>query len=117
MAQLPEPRAELDDHARTALARVIAGGELAPRALGRATSWPAPPPPCAGGRLPAAVRERAHQAVVARLDGARIQGGGQLAALVDAWLDELEPLLAALDPARLDPRFVAGVLVETGARA
>lgn len=116
MAQLPEPRPELDDHARTALARVIAGGELAPRALGR-DELAGARAALADGRLPAAVRERAHQAVVARLDGARIQGGGQLAALVDAWLDELEPLLAALDPARLDPRFVAGVLVETGARA
>jgi hypothetical protein len=118
MNQLPEPRPDLDDHVRTALARVVGGGELASRALTHDELRDARAA-LAAGRIPPATRAGAHTAVLARLDGARIHaGGGALQGVVDDWLDELEALLRDLDPARLDARFIAGVLVETsGARA
>lgn len=118
MAQLPEPRPDLDDHARTALVRVIAGGALEPRALSQDELREARAV-LEHGQLPAAARTAAQTAVIGRLDGARIQaGGGPLLDLVDGWLIELEAILRAIDPARIDPRFVGGILVDTaGARA
>ena len=115
LRSVPEPRPELDDHARTAIARVIAGGELAAHALGH-DELRAARAQLERGRLPATARDRAQRAGLERLTGARIQaGGGQLRELVDEWLGTLEELLDALDPARIDARFITGVLVETGA--
>ncbi len=118
MSQLPEPRPDLDDHARTAVARVIAGGELTPRALSH-DELVAVRGTLDHGRLPAAARARAQSAVMGRLDGARIQAGGtQLLDLIDGWLTEVEAIARAIEPAKIDARFVGGVLVETvGARA
>lgn len=118
MAQLPEPRPDLDDHARTALVRVIAGGPMEPRALSH-DELRAARGVLAHGTLPAAARGAARDAVLARLDGARIQaGGGPLLELIDGWVTELEAILRALDTARIDARFVGGILVDTaGARA
>ena len=60
MQQVPEPRPHLDDHARTAMVRVLAGGELAARAvtvaeLGQAAAT------LVHGALPVAARARAHR--------------------------------------------------------
>lgn len=111
MAELPEPRPHLDDHVRTAIVRVLAGGELASRALAvdelaraRAT--------LVRGVLPPAARARAEAQVLGLLDADQVAtAGAHLRALLDGWLTELTETLAALDPLDIDPRFVAGVLV------
>jgi hypothetical protein len=91
MAQAPEPRPELDDHVRTALARRLAGGEL--------DAAPLEPPelerlrqgPLAGGRLPHADRAAALRALVELAARNRIAVAGEvLARLVATWLDEIE---------------------------
>ncbi|HEU5054891.1 MAG TPA: DUF6178 family protein, partial [Kofleriaceae bacterium] len=91
MAQAPEPRPELDDHVRTALARHLAGGEL--------DAAPLEPPelerlrqgPLAGGRLSHADRAAALRALVELAARSRIAVGGEvLAGLVATWLDEIE---------------------------
>ncbi len=118
MGQLPEPRPELDDHVRTAMLRCLAGGPLDARALSH-DELQAARALLDHGRLPAAARVRAQSAVLGHLDGARIQaGGGPLLDLIDRWLGELEDTLRTLDPARIDPRYIGGVLVElSGSRS
>ncbi|MEZ4404782.1 MAG: DUF6178 family protein [Kofleriaceae bacterium] len=113
MATLPEPRPALDDHARTALTRWLATGDLAPRALALDQLT------AARARLAAGVDAAAAVAVVRASLG---DDGGlpaRLTALVERWLGELAATLGDLDltPARFDPRFVEGLLVEVGARA
>jgi hypothetical protein len=112
MGQAPEPRPDLDDHIRTALARVAAGGELRGDALSQA-ELRALRAKFVAGKLPAEVREHAHRAVRLRLDAAQLQAGGPiLAGLVDGWLADLERILGTVKDAEIDPRFVEGVLVE-----
>jgi hypothetical protein len=114
MKNVPEPRPELDDHVRTAMARVVGGGELASNALAHDEVRVARAM-LERGVFPEKVRTRVHKAVLARLDGARIQAGGdQLRDLVEGWLGDLEETLGALDATRIDARYVAGLLVETG---
>ena len=114
MRAVPEPRPDLDDHVRTALTRVLAGGELASHALSHDELRAARAALDHGQPVPPA-RERAQRAVFGRLDGARIHvSGGQLRELVDAWLDEAASTIRDLDPARFDARFIEGLLVETG---
>jgi hypothetical protein len=112
MGQAPEPRPEFDDHLRTALARVAAGGELRGDALSQA-ELRALRATFVAGKLPADVRDRAHRAIRARLDAAQLQAGGPIVArLVDGWLADLERILGTVKDAEIDPRFVEGVLVE-----
>ena len=91
MADAPEPRPELDDHVRTALARRLAGGELdaaplEPHELERLAAGP-----LAGGRLASADRAAALRAVVELAAKNRIAVAGEvLAPLVATWLDEIE---------------------------
>jgi hypothetical protein len=88
MAQAPEPRPELDDHVRTALARRLAGGELdaaplEPDELDRL--------PLEGGRLTLADRAAALRALVELAARNRIAVAGEvLTRLVAAWLDDIE---------------------------
>jgi hypothetical protein len=118
MGQLPEPRPELDDHARTAIVRCLAGGALDSRAVSH-DELRAARALLDHGHLPASARARAQSAVLGHLDGARIQaGGGPLLDLIDRWLGEVEETLRTLDAARVDARFIDGVLVEiAGARS
>jgi hypothetical protein len=111
MSTLPEPRPALDDHARTAIARAAAGGELSGAALTqaelerfRATIH--------GDTVDEAARLRAQAQVAALLAKAGLPSQGVAAALVDAWLGELAVLLGAIE-GPVDPRFVDGVLVST----
>ncbi|MBV8757706.1 MAG: hypothetical protein JO257_10535 [Deltaproteobacteria bacterium] len=115
MGQAPEPRPDLDDHIRTAVARVIAGGDVAGLrgdALTQAelralrTHFTA-------GKLADADARRVLTAIRARLDAAQLPASGPiLARLVDGWLADLERILGTVKDAEIDPRFVEGVLVE-----
>ena len=91
MAQAPEPRPELDDHVRTALARRLAGGEL--------DAAPLEPPELerlqqgalASGRLSHADRAAALRSLVELAARNRIAVAGEvLTRLVASWLDEIE---------------------------
>jgi hypothetical protein len=116
MGQLPEPRPELDDHIRTALARVLATGkpELGGDALSQAelvqlrkTAFDS------AGKLTDLARRAAHAAINARLGAAQLAASGVvLSRLVDSWLDDLERILGGIKDTEIDPRFVEGVIVE-----
>jgi hypothetical protein len=91
MAQAPEPRPELDDHVRTALARHLAGGELdaaplEPHELERLRTGA-----LERGSLSHADRASALRALAELAARNRIAVGGELMArLVAGWLDEIE---------------------------
>jgi hypothetical protein len=114
MGQAPEPRPELDDHIRTALARAIAEGDgaaLRGAALSQA-ELVALRARFVGGKLAADARAIGLAAIRARLGSAQLAASGPLVArLVDGWLDDLERILGTIVGA-VDPRFVEGVLVE-----
>jgi hypothetical protein len=112
MGLAPEPRPELDDYLRTAVARVVAGGELESTALSQADLTRLRDG-LAGGKLSATSRQLGHSAIAARLGAAQLAASGViLAKLVDGWLDDLERILGGILDAEVDPRFVEGVLVE-----
>ncbi len=113
MNEVPEPRPGLDDHVRTAMVRVLAGGPLEPRAVTE-DELRAAAKVLERGALPGSARARAQSAVMGQLDAGRLEAGGtQLLALIDGWLADVEQVLASLEPDRIDPRFVEGVLVTT----
>ncbi len=91
MAQAPEPRPELDDHVRTALARHLAGGRLdaaplEPDELDRLRAGA-----LASGTLSHADRASALRALATLAAESRIAVGGELMArLAATWLDEIE---------------------------
>jgi len=112
MGLAPEPRPELDDHLRTAIARAAIGKPLSSAALSQAELSE-----LRGGfedgKLTAAARQRAHTAIAARLGAAQLAASGViLAKLVDGWLAALDRILGAISDTEIDPRFVEGVLVE-----
>ena len=113
MSQAPEPRASLDDHVRTARARAVIGGELRGDALSQAELTDLRVHGFAGAKLTEAARAAGHVAIRSRLDVAQL-GASQavLVRVVDGWLDDLERILGNVSDARVDPRFVEGVLVE-----
>ena len=112
MGQAPEPRPELDDHIRTALARSVTGNALRGEALTQRELVELRKRFVAG-KLPADVRRAGHEAIAARLGAAQLAASGPvLARLVDSWLDDLERILGTIKDAEVDPRFVEGVLVE-----
>ncbi|HUQ03811.1 MAG TPA: DUF6178 family protein [Kofleriaceae bacterium] len=114
MRNVPEPRPELDDHARTAIARAVGGGELSAQALAHDEVRVAKAL-LERGVFPEKVRTRAQRAILARLDDARIHAAGdQLRDLVEGWLGDVEETLSALEATRIDARYVTGILVETG---
>jgi hypothetical protein len=101
---LPEPRPELDDYIRTALAHALAGRPPQAAPLRRFEL------PTDFGSEP---RASAKAALIAALDRAGVTAGREhLPALIAAWLDDLEQLCGGLDPAQAaDSRFLAGVLL------
>jgi hypothetical protein len=113
MSQAPEPRPQLDDHVRTALARAVIGGELRGEALSQVELTALKQQGFTGGKLTAAARDAGHAAIRARLGAAQLEASGPvLVRLVDRWLTELETTLGAIKDPEVDPRFVDGVLVE-----
>jgi hypothetical protein len=114
MGQAPEPRPELDDHIRTALARAVLepGGELRGEALTQAELQALRRDAFVGATLTEDARRRGVAAIKTRLGAAQLSASGPLLArLVDAWLDDLERILGGV-VGEVDPRFVEGVLVE-----
>jgi hypothetical protein len=115
MAQVPEPRPELDDHARTALARLLGGGELdaaplSPAELAAALRRFGP-----GGRLDEEARAAALRALGELAAGHRIaMPPALLMRLAEGWLERLEQELGGFagDAARkpIDPAMVGGVI-------
>jgi hypothetical protein len=113
MGQAPEPRPELDDHIRTALARAVVTGELRGEALSQAELVELQRDGFTNGKLLDDARRRGFDAIKTRLGAAQLQASGQLLAkLVDGWLDDLERILGGVKQGDVDPRFVEGVLVE-----
>nr|MBA3455463.1 hypothetical protein [Deltaproteobacteria bacterium] len=111
--QAPEPRPNLDDHIRTALARAVAGGELRGEALSQAELTRMRDQGMKDGRLTPAARAAALDAIRSRLGEAQLSvTGAMVGKLVDGWLADLEQILGAVKDEEIDPRFVEGVLVE-----
>jgi hypothetical protein len=104
----PEPRPELDDYARTALAQFAGGGELDAAALTTADLERFIEAGKAGDeRLEAAVA-----AVSDRLGAENIAIDRDVVAdLIRDWFRELADELGDLDPTVVDPRFVAKVIL------
>jgi hypothetical protein len=122
MGQLPEPRPELDDHIRTALARaVMLPAEPSPRGAsgpfrGEALTQSelgALRAQFADGKLTAQARDRGHAAVRARVGAAQLAAAETVVSrLVDTWLDDLDRVIGAVKDPEIDPRFVEGLIVE-----
>jgi hypothetical protein len=111
MAQAPEPRPALDDHARTALVHAMLGEPARGDALDdaalrrfRATCF-------AGESLSDEAQERALAALTRRLDDSGLTAAREpLPALVAGWLGDLERGFAPLSAENIDGRFVEGVV-------
>ena len=116
IAQTPEPRPELDDHIRTALCRVLAGGEMSPAPLDPDELARVRRGPLAGGRLGEEDRARAARALLELAAGNRIAVPAELLAqLAAGWLDRIEQELGGGAPDRpVDPRGVGGVITCAG---
>jgi hypothetical protein len=113
MGQLPEPRAALDDHVRTALVRAMTGGELSSAALSQAelAAWRAAA--LAGGAITALARAAARTAVRDRLASVGVKLAEEpQKVLVEGWLADIEQTLGGVTEAEIDPRFVEGILVQ-----
>lgn len=113
LAELPEPRPELDDYVRTALVRGLAGGDVDPAPLTTAELDSLRGSAFDDNRLSAAARERAANALAALLAAAGVEAGlDHLPALLDQWFTEIERLFAFLPVGEaVDPRFVEGVIL------
>ncbi|MCE9578946.1 MAG: DUF6178 family protein [Deltaproteobacteria bacterium] len=108
MAERPEPRPALDDHARTAIARVAIGGELSARAL-TTPELEQLRQSFVDGRVPAEARVRIH-GVITEWATRRGMAGMGPTTLVDGWLADLEATLGGIR-GPIDPRFVDGIVV------
>lgn len=112
LSQQPEPRPGLDDFARTALARSLAGGgleagPLRPEELEQLRAAA----PFSNERQAAAVEQLRAQVV-----GAGVTSGEVLLSrLAHSWVLEIEEQFAAIPRgAEIDPRFIGGIIVQTG---
>lgn len=112
MGQAPEPRPEIDDHARTALVRLLAGGELDAAPLGPAELEAMVARLSAEGRLDAGERARAVRAVAELAAQHRIGLAAPiLARLVASWLDRIEEELGGFaGRSPIDASHVGGVI-------
>jgi hypothetical protein len=113
MSLAPEPRPALDDYIRTALARVVVGGELRGEALSEAELTALREGGLEDGHLHAKARAAGQLAIRRRLGAAQLSASSAiLGKLVDGWLDDLEGIIGPVTDVAIDPRFVEGVLVE-----
>lgn len=113
IAQAPEPRPALDDHARTALVRAILGERLSTAPLDVDTIQRFRAAALADGAVTDDAQARAHAVITRVLERAQIAAAPEaVTVLVAGWLGDLERSLAAL-PEVPDLRFVDGVLVQT----
>ncbi len=140
MGQAPEPRPALDDHIRTALARVMivgsparahpspsppsspsgtrlaelaGGGDLSGHALSQAELTALRDGAIKNGKLTSPAKLAAEAAIRKQLGSAQLAASGSLLGnLIDGWIADLEAILGGIVDAEIDPRFVEGVLVE-----
>jgi hypothetical protein len=113
MGGAPEPRPELDDFLRTAIARVAAGGDFRADAMSQAELTTLRHGAFLAAKLTSPARLAGHDAVGKQLGAAQLQASGAVVMkLVDGWLDDLERIFGTLQDTEVDPRFVEGVLVE-----
>lgn len=111
MAELPEPRAALDDHIRTAIARMLGGGTWAGHALS-AEEVHAVRAFCRAG-IPAHAVARVEAEVAAALARADARvADPHVHSLCVSWCRDLELLLGAITDDVADPRFLEGLLVD-----
>ncbi|HUH03966.1 MAG TPA: DUF6178 family protein [Kofleriaceae bacterium] len=104
---------ELDDYARTALARALSGGAPTSSPLSDAELRAVLDRAVVGGALTMAARAAALAALDRVLDEAGITTGRDLVpALAERWLTELEDALGGLSPDDIDARFLAGIIAE-----
>src|SRR5512142_550374 len=80
MGQAPEPRPELDDHIRTALARAVVTGELRGEALTQAELSELRRSGFAGEKLTDAARTRGFESIKQRLGAAQLSASGPVLA-------------------------------------
>jgi hypothetical protein len=109
MGQAPEPRPSLDDHIRTALARVAIGARFSGDALTQAELTELRDRAMSAGKLVPAARAAITTEIQQRAAGASTTVSSPL---VDGWIADLEGILGGIRDAQVDPRFVEGVLVE-----
>ncbi len=102
---------ELDDHIRTALARVVAGGALSAAPLAPA-EIEALVRSARGGQFPDEAKDRAKGAFTDHLRAAQVSAGMEYVPdLMAAWLSELEATFSPLsDTEDVDPAMLAGVV-------
>jgi hypothetical protein len=111
VAQVPEPRPELDDHARTAVVRLLAGGELDAAPLGPAELDAMVARLSGDGRLDGDQRARAVRAVAELAAQHRIGLAAPiLARLVASWLDRIEEELGGFAGRAVDAAHVGGLI-------
>lgn len=112
VAEMPEPRPALDDHIRTALVRVMAGGEFSPARLASAEVAAFLAGAFADGVLTDAARETAWQAMQSWAEASGLREGGEyLPELIKGWLGDVEATFGSVDAADVDARFVDMVLL------
>jgi hypothetical protein len=112
LATLPPPHPGLDDHARTAIVRLLGGGAWTATALTQAEVAAARARGFDGGGLTAAARDRVSAQVASTLQaaglGAHAAGAARLA---DQLADDVEAALGELGDGPVDARFVDGLLI------
>lgn len=115
MAQAPEPRPGLDDHARTALVHAMLGEPARGDALDDAALQRFRATCFTGESLSDDAEERALAALTRRLDDGGLTAAREhLPALVAGWLADLERGFGPLSAATIDGRFVDGVITAAG---
>ena len=112
IAGMAEPRPELDDHVRTAVARLLAGGELEGAPLDPGDLERLRRGALASGRIGEEDRARVMRALAGLAGRNRIAVAPELLAQLTAgWLDRLEEELGGVSLDRpIDPRAIGGVI-------
>ncbi len=106
----------LDDHARTAVARVLTGGELDSAPLSDAELDRLRSDALVDGAIGPDLRAGVRERLRTLLAGAQVTAGLDFVpALVDEWVDEIERLVGNIPAGQsVDPRFVSGLIVSAG---
>lgn len=112
LADAPEPKAELDDYLRTAMARGLLDRELDAAALTGSELREILAGAFEDGRIVDTARTHVATRLAGLLDEHDVNVGLEhLPRLVQAWLDELQDELGGLGGGDVDPRFVSKVLL------
>ncbi len=108
----PEPRPTLEHFVRTALCRLAIDAAFSPAPLALNEVVQLRAKALVAGRWDAAIRAQLHEQIAAQLRAAGAAAApAQVAGAVDGWLLEIAEILGDVREARIDPRFVDGVLL------